>query len=628
MARGKKQQENREEIKVRERDQKTIAVKMRSGFKIPHPLWFILPLVAIAFFPILNNGFVNWDDNELITGNPLIRSLSLNGIHKIFTTFWVGNYQPLHILAYALQYHFWGLNPAGYHAVSLILFLGITSLVYFFIYRISHQNITVAVIATLLFSINAMRVESVAWASEHKDMLYALFYVAALITYVKYILSGKDQPRGWKLRYLIYTFAFFCFSVLSKVMAVSLVGALVMLDYYYERRLSISMLLEKVPFVIVSIIIGLVQVKATASTNSIDTSNQFTHVERLLIASRNLMFFFYKMLVPVNLSNYHPYPDRAAGLPWPVEFYIAPFFVLILLTLVIWSMRKTRIIAFSVGFFIISLLLVLQYIAIGPTLFNERYSLLPAIPLSFLLASGIYLLTTRFPAMKMLSLGLTGVYIAIMFYLTFFRCSVWQNPAKLWTNVISQYPHEAYPYYVRSEYYGRTLGDVRQEMEDLNTSIRLSPTINMAFINRGIVYYQNNMYDSAISDFTTAIRLNAGSCEAFINRGVTWSMMGRYTEALNDYNRSIELDPSKVNNYLYRGYCYFRMGQPDLALQDYSTGIAMAPDNVSMFYFQRSQVLYAMKRFDEAYQNIQAARNGGVKVEDAWFDMLKHAAGQ
>ena len=628
MSRGKKQAENKGEFKVPDMGLKAPGTLWKSGYKLPHPLWFILPVVAIAFFPILNNGFVNWDDPDFILGNPLIRRLDFDNIHKIFTTFCAGNYQPLQILAYAIQYHFWGLNPAGYHAVSLILFLGITSLVYFFIYRISSKNITIAIIATLLFSINAMRVESVAWASEHKDMLYVLFYVAALITYIKYILNDKEQAPGWKHKYLLYTFVLFGFSVLSKVMAVSLVGALVMLDYFYERKLNIRLVLEKLPFVILSIIIGLVHVKATASTNSIDTSNQFTHPERLLIASRNLMFFFYKMLVPVNLSNYHPYPGRAAGIPWPPEFYIAPFFVLLLLVLVIWSMRKTRIIAFSVGFFIIALLLVLQYVAVGPTLFNERYSLVPAIPLSFLLASGIYLLITRFPSMKMLSLGLTCLYIALMFYLTFLRCNVWQNPEKLWTNVISQYPREAYPYFIRSEYYGRTLGDINLEMQDLNTSIRLSPTIHMAFINRGIVYYQNNMYDSAISDFTTAIRLNPASYEAFINRGVTWSMMGRFEEALKDYDRSIEIDPSKPDNYLYRGYSYFRLGQPDKAMQDYNTGIAMAPGNISLFYFQRSQVLYSLKRFDEAFLNIQAARNGGMNVEDAWFDMLKKATGR
>ena len=231
MSRGKKQAENKGEFKVPDMGLKAPGTLWKSGYKLPHPLWFILPVVAIAFFPILNNGFVNWDDPDFILGNPLIRRLDFDNIHKIFTTFCAGNYQPLQILAYAIQYHFWGLNPAGYHAVSLILFLGITSLVYFFIYRISSKNITIAIIATLLFSINAMRVESVAWASEHKDMLYVLFYVAALITYIKYILNDKEQAPGWKHKYLLYTFVLFGFSVLSKVMAVSLVGALVMLDY-------------------------------------------------------------------------------------------------------------------------------------------------------------------------------------------------------------------------------------------------------------------------------------------------------------------------------------------------------------------------------------------------------------
>ncbi|MCX5876949.1 MAG: hypothetical protein NT087_11780, partial [Deltaproteobacteria bacterium] len=212
-----------------------------------------------------------------------------------------GNYQPLHILSYNIEYQLWGLNPAGYHAASLVLFLVTTSLVYYFTWLLGKKNVIIAVIATLLFSINAMRVESVAWASERKDMLYSLFYVAALISYVKYVARGhmntgaSPGPRfasklleidRERLKCFNYTFFFFVLSVFSKVMAVTLVGAMVMLDYYYARRFSLRLVLEKVPFALLSIFIGIVQVKATASTHTFDTSDRFNHFDRILIASR------------------------------------------------------------------------------------------------------------------------------------------------------------------------------------------------------------------------------------------------------------------------------------------------------------------------------------------------------
>ena len=111
-----------------------------SLIKVLLPLLYILPVVFIAFYPVLDNELTNWDDPDLIIDNPLIRELSFSNIKHIFTTFYFGNYQPLHLVSYSIEYHFWKLNPTGYHAVSLILFLITTSLVYYFVYLLGNKN--------------------------------------------------------------------------------------------------------------------------------------------------------------------------------------------------------------------------------------------------------------------------------------------------------------------------------------------------------------------------------------------------------------------------------------------------------------------------------------------------------
>ena len=606
---------------------KKTPVRKESPYGFLLPLLVILPLVFAAFYPILNNGFTNWDDEDLILDNPLIRHLSWENTKHIFTTFYFGNYQPLHIFSYSVEFHLWGLNPAGYHAVSLIMFLITTSLVYIFICKISKENKITAILGTLLFAISAMRVESVAWAAERKDMLYSMFYVASLIAYVSYLLQLQKKGSGLRLKYLILAFLFFTLSVFSKVMAVSIVGAMVMLDYLLERKITLRLILEKIPFIIVSIILGLVQVAATASTGTIDKSNLFNHADRVLIVCRNFVFYIYKMLVPVNLSTFYPYPTRLPGTPWPAEFYIAPFIVVVIIGLLIWSFRKSRIPLFCAGFFFSALALVLQFIAIGPTMFSERYSLIPAIALSFGIASGVVSLVQHFPKMKMNLFGSTGVYLIVMFYLTFTRCDVWQTSLTLWDNVLRQFPEVPIALHARGQYFGKELGNNEQALSDISAAIRLDPAYDMAYSNRGILYYKAGKFDSAILDFNNAIRLKGEFYQAVSNRAIVYAQTNRPDLAVKDFTRSIELMPEQPGNYLYRGYAYVQLNKPELAIEDFNKGISLDPGNSEMF-FQRANAHYLLKKFPEAYTDIQQARTLGRQIDEAMFNQMKQSAGK
>ena len=591
------------------------------------PLLFILPIVFVAYYPVLKNQFTNWDDPDLILENPLIRNLSFSSIKTIFTSFYFGNYQPLHLLSYAIEYHYWALNPAGYHAVSLFLFLCTSSLVYYFIYLVSGKNRMIAIMGTLLFAINAMHVESVAWAAERKDTLYSLFYMASLIAYVKYIGSMKGTSTGAKVRYFSYAFLLFVIALFSKVMAVSIVGAMVMLDYFYARRLRIILVLEKIPFVMLSVTVGIIQVKATASTGSIDKSNQFDFADRILIVCRNLMFYFYKLIAPVNLSAFYPYPERRAGTPWPAEFYIAPVFLLLLLVLLIWGFRKSRLVVFCLGFFVSALALVLQYVAIGPAMFNERYSLIPSVAFSLALASGIWWLVTRYPNLKNVFYGATGLYLVLMFILTFARCGVWQTSLTLWDDALKQFPRASIPLNNRGKYYGKDLANTTRGIVDLSDCIRYNPAYPNAYSNRGIIYAVNNKFDSAIADFTYAINLKGDFYEPLANRAIAYAQTNRPAMAIGDFNKCIDLEPHKAEGYLNRGYCFIQMNEPGKALEDFNKGLKLDPSNAE-FYVRRSRALFYLGRYEEAYNDVMTARSAGARIDDGYFDQIKRAAGK
>lgn len=584
------------------------------------PLLVIIPLVFLAYSPILDNELTNWDDPDLIIDNPLIRELSLDNLKTIFTGYYFGNYQPLHLVSYSLEYHFWQLDPSGYHAVSLLLFLCITALVYYFIFQISKRNITIAVIAALLFALNGMRVESVAWASERKDMLYALFYLAALIMYVKYI-SAADMGKQSRVKYYLFSFLFFVLSVFSKVMAVSLVGALVFLDYLFQRRFSLRLVLEKVPFVALSIVLGLVQIDATASTNTFDTSGNFDLADRLLIVSRNLMFYFYKMLLPVNLSAFHPYPARLPGAGWPLEFYLAPLFVVILAVLFFRSLRKAPVVAFSLGFFVSGVALVLQFVAIGPAMFNERYSLIPAVSLSFLLAWLLVNLAGKFPRWRNHLYSGAGIYLIVMFILTFNRCNVWQDSLTLWNDVLEQYPDASMALNNRGRIYGSELGNTTRAFEDLSRAISSDPGFEQPYSNRGIIYCMNGDYEKGIADFSRAIRLKNDYFEPILNRAITYTRLGKYDSAVADFTRCIDIRPGRTDNYLNRGYCYYQTGQFEDAAADYTQGLLLDPQNGEL-YHRRSYAMFAMGRYQEAFNDLRLAQSAGIKPDKNWIEQV------
>ncbi len=213
----------------------------------------ILITTLLCYLPSLHNEFLKyWDDQAYVTGNDLIKDLSFNSIKRIFRedAGLYANYHPLTTLSLALNYHE-GVGPFPYHLTSLILHLFNTLFVFVFIYLLSDKKIIVASLTALWFGIHPVHVESVAWISERKDVLYTFFYLLSLIAYWQYV--KKDLA----LKFYFLAFVLFACSVLSKAMAASLPVVFLLVDYWTGRKFNMRLILEKAPFVILAIILGM-----------------------------------------------------------------------------------------------------------------------------------------------------------------------------------------------------------------------------------------------------------------------------------------------------------------------------------------------------------------------------------
>lgn len=585
-------------------------------FKQWYWLGGILLLTFIVYFPILDNALTNWDDPTYLNDNPLIRSLSAANIKRIFTEIYFGNYQPLHIFSYAIEYHFYKLNPTGYHATSLVMHLVVTGLVCWFIFLLS-ENSFIALITALFFGIHPLHVESVAWAAERKDLLYAIFFISSLIAYIKYIRSNG------KIRYFIFALSFFILSIMSKAMAASLPPVLILLDYYYSRKLNTKIVLEKIPFFAVAIGFGMYSVYASSTTGSISTQ-VFSLSERILIANFNLLAYLTKLIAPFNLSSYYPYPENSVG-NLPFYFYIAPFIVAGILFLIIRSLKKTKVYFFNAGFFVACIFLVLQLLPVGPAIIAERYTYIPSVSFFFVIAHAVNLIKEKFSSLKIAVFYGLAIYALFLCVSTFNRCDVWKNSLTLWNNVIEQFPHAGIALNNRGNIYGKEMGQLDIAMEDFNQSIKFDPTYENAYANRGIVYCMKGKFDLGIQDFNKALQLKPDYFEALANRGIAYAQTKQFEKAIADFTKLTVLKKDDPAPYMNRGIAYTQSGKFDEAIADFDKAILINPGNAEVFY-RRSTALYNKHLYKEAFNDVQKAAALGFKVEQNYFDAIKSAA--
>jgi len=580
--------------------QKTEKIKPRENRIFWTWLIPVLIVTGIFFLPMLSNGFTNWDDDKYITGNPLIKGPDWNAI---FTEASASNYHPLTMLTIAFNYVISGTDPFSYHFINWLLHILNTALVFLFIYKISGRKNYVAAFASLIFGLHPMHVESVAWVSERKDVLYTFFFLLALLQYWRFLEIGKRSN-------IIFCFLFFILSLLSKPAAVILPVVLLLLDYWKDRLFNWKMLVEKIPFFILSFIFGFITVKVQ-SADAIVSFDIYPLWSRFFFACYTIMIYAARFFVPYPLSAFHPYPAvDALGL----SVWLSPIFIIVLAAL-LWIKRKDKLVVFSLLFFIVNLLLVVQFVSIGLTIVSERYTYVPYIGLSFL--AGMWLEKYLVTSFNMLLKSVPFAIALVFGIISFQRTKVWKDGDTLWADVIKKYPDAATPRsnhanYLKSmaakpEYKARENELLQRALEDCNVAITLKPTHIKAYENRqniylilkkdsfaladantllqmqpsnaaaaytkGFAYMRFNMPDSSLFWFNKSIAINPGADWVFNARGsLLFDKFQKYNEALADFAKAIELNPAA--EYFYkRSNCYFRLGDMTNAKADAITAI-------------------------------------------------------
>jgi len=440
-----------------------------------------------------------------------------------------------------MEYDYAKLNPKVYHTTNIILHLINVLLVFLFIRMLSRKN-PIAFITALLFAIHPMHVESVAWVAERKDLLYVLFELCALIAYLHYI--GDTKKR--KVFYL-FSILLFVASVLSKAMAVSMAVILPIIDYYYGRKIiNTKVILEKVPFFIISIIFGLIAVEAQKSIKAINIID-YSFYDRILFAAFGFITYIWKSIIPINLSCFYDYPVKGT-----YSWYIVYVIISIALGFIVYkSLKYSKIVLFGMLFFLFSVLLILQIIPVGGAIIADRYTYVAYIGLFFIFAHGIMYIwenkSKNIQTIKPLIGIVLSIFIIFMLVSTYNRTKVWKDTLSIWNDALEKYPSTIKGYNGRGDAYNE-LKQYELAIKDLDKAIEMKQDYTDAYYNRGISYYfigqqaqssGNNelaikYYYQAIHDNSMAIKFNPELAIAYYNRSGNYYTIGKADSALTD----------------------------------------------------------------------------------------------
>lgn len=592
--------------------QKDIAQNKTIPLKEPKPdillIAGILFLTYLAFWPSLNNGLIFWDDPEYIVNNPYTKSFNLR---EIFSAYYMGNYHPLTLLSYAIDYKLFGMNIFMFHLENLLLHMANTFLVFIFVFRLFKTNyFFIAPIAAVFFGIHPMHVESVAWLSERKDVLHALFYLLALLSYLNYLQKEK------KMVWLVTTFILTLLSLLSKGQAVSLPFIFLLMDYLNNKSeksmISKKDLLSKIPFFILAVVFGYLAIEAQRAEGAI---NYAVNNSNILYSFYAFFIYVFKLILPINLSGFHPYPNGIS----PV-IYLGLLILPLILYLIFKTYKKHKVFFFGMMFFLFSIAPMLKFVPVGDAIIAERYTYIPYIGLFIIAGYGFEKISIRFKNNVRL-LQSTMVLVVLLFsFLTFSYARVYKDSQRFWANVTKKYPDNwrgnhclgktyydvkdfdkaivyfsraidrdkncpPIPYLWRGITYLEKLNNPKAAISDLSTVIKLNDGTNAIYregmLYLGLAYYRVKNYDSAMIIMDQLLPLTPQDSRLYNYRGLTLVALHKYQEAVAEYSKAIELNKAFVDPILNRGILYMnQLADNDKAIEDFKKVLILQPDNL------------------------------------------------
>jgi len=558
--------------------------------------------VLIAFGPALNNEFVSYDDQEYITENAAVRSgLNSRSFIWAWTTTHTGNWIPLTWLSLMLDAEIFGLNPGGFHLTNILFHLA-NSLILFLVLKQMTGSFWRSALAAALFALHPLRVESVAWAAERKDVLSGFFWMLTIWAYGHYV------QRPGAARYMV-VFLGLAAGLLAKPMLVTLPFVLLLLDYWPLNRLRTApvssapsgtmeakpakastikgLILEKIPLLALVGFLSLAAFKAQSAGGTMAGTETLPLSIRLANAATAYVTYLGKMFWPVNLAVFYPHPKENISYGAAMAAGLLLFF----LTLAAVRLgRRRRYLTVGWLWYLGTLVPVIGLVQVGRQALADRYTYLPLIGVFIIVAWGAVELTSSWKRQKTALTVSAVVILCVLASATRWQVGHWKD--------------------------SRTL---------FERALAVTADNDVMHYNLGVVLTEQGRFDEALRHYREALRIRPGYAKAHNNLGSLLALRGRTKEAAGHFVQAIQSAPNDPTGYVNMGGLAGMAGDTETAIEHFRKALALDPNYAQAHNFL-GMALASRGRIKEAVHHFTLAVEIAPQYEHARSN-LKRARG-
>jgi tetratricopeptide (TPR) repeat protein len=535
---------------------------------------FLAALVWMVFGQTLGHEFVNYDDDIYVFENPtVIQGLSLAGVGWVFTHIVASNWHPVTMLSHMLDCQIYGLNAGGHHLTNVLLHLTAVILLFLVLREMTGAVWRSAFVAAV-FAVHPLRVESVAWVAERKDVLCGVFFMLTLWAYVRH--ARRPFSSG---RYLLLA-GLFALGLMSKPMLVTLPLVLLLLDYWPLRRfdnpnhlpeifsIPRHLILEKIPLLVLAAAVCGV---ALWSQHNVITPNEYLPLHlRMENAAVSCVVYLQQMFYPAKLAVLYP-------LPVDSDQILKSIGAVLLLAIVsggVFAWRKKYPFLLVGWFWYLGMLVpVIGLVQVGLQAHADRYTYLPQIGL-YILAT--WLLAEWFPRQRMLLVGLAIISIAALAVSARLQTACWKTSESLWTHTLEVTRQNV----AAQNNLGNALfqeGQVDEAIAHYQQALAIQPDHAKAHYNLGNALAQKSELDEAISEFQKALAIQPDQAEVLNNLGTALIQNGQVDEAIIQLKKALAIQPDLAGAHNNLGAALFKNGKMDEAISHFQKALALQP---------------------------------------------------
>jgi len=577
----------------------------------PSRYYFLLLVLILAVTSLVYSGsmkypVLNFDDIDYFHNYPEITMLNWHNTVLYFTRHYLLVYQPLPVLSFALNYYLTGTAPIPIHLVSLAFHL-VNIVLVFRLFSALFQKKYFALGIAAIFAIHPLNVESVVWISARSSVMFTCFYLAGLICYMNYL------DRNLKLKYLVFAFLFFIFSLFSKPQAVTFPAVLLLMDFLKQRKIMSGRIwFEKFPFILLSLVFVMISFTDRETMMNVTQWKLFAYppMDVFLLLAGSIDFYMVKAFLPVNLCCMYMFPVR--DLPWLPWYYYASPLILAFFAYLSWRFRKNRLQLFGILLFLVTILPNLPVFSARQVIVADRYAYFPVLGILvffFGLISELQQTGPRilkyFPRFLLITLFL--IIIAFSFQ-SFERTKVWKNESALMTDIIKknqESPFLSKFFRKRADYYV-TAGELDKAITDYSSAMRINPRDIQSYVYQENVYMRKNEMKNALYDLDQAIRLDPHIALFYSNRACVKLHLHDFEGSLSDCNTCMALDSCIPDVYNILAIIDYQKKDTNGCIKNLTKAIELKPEYAEA-YKNRGKVLISLGREKEAFRDFKRA---------------------